>query len=71
MAAAYLFHITRNHPFTDGNKRTGAAAALVFLDLNGVAIAIENEELADMVERVARDELEKSGIAEFLRQSLA
>lgn len=30
MAAAYLFHITQNHPFVDGNKRTGTAAALVF-----------------------------------------
>ena len=30
MAAAYLFHIVQNHPFLDGNKRTGAVAALVF-----------------------------------------
>ncbi|MCK4659796.1 MAG: type II toxin-antitoxin system death-on-curing family toxin [Phycisphaerae bacterium] len=33
MAAAYLFHIVQNHPFVDGNKRTGAAVALVFLDM--------------------------------------
>ena len=38
MAAAYLFHIVSNHPFVDGNKRTGLLAALVFLDLNGIAI---------------------------------
>jgi len=38
MAAAYLFHITQNHPFVDGNKRTGAVASLVFLSLNGVEI---------------------------------
>ena len=31
MAAAYLFHIVRDHPFIDGNKRTGAVAAVVFL----------------------------------------
>ena len=36
MAAAYAFHICQNHPFLDGNKRVGLAAALVFLDLNGV-----------------------------------
>jgi death-on-curing protein len=30
MAAAYLFHIVQNHPFTDGNKRTGIHAAQVF-----------------------------------------
>jgi death-on-curing protein len=35
MAAAYLFHITSNHPFLDGNKRTGAMAAFVFLDPAG------------------------------------
>ena len=38
MAAAYLFHIVQNHPFLDGNKRAGAVAALVFLDVNGVEI---------------------------------
>lgn len=31
MAAAYLFHIVKNHPFVDGNKRTGLLAAIVFL----------------------------------------
>jgi death on curing protein len=34
MAAAYLFHIIQNHPFTDGNKRVGAMAAFTFLKLN-------------------------------------
>ena len=38
MAAVYLFHIARNHPFVDGNKRTGAVAALVFLSLNDIEI---------------------------------
>ncbi len=32
MAAAYLFHIEQNHPFIDGNKRTGTVAAIVFQD---------------------------------------
>ncbi len=35
MAAAYLYHLARNHPFVDGNKRTAFAAALVFLWING------------------------------------
>ena len=30
MAAAYLFHVVKNHPFIDGNKRTGAVAFIVF-----------------------------------------
>jgi len=36
MAAAYLYHIVQNHPFVDGNKRTGAAAAIVFLAMNDI-----------------------------------
>lgn len=35
-AAAYLFYLCRNHPFVDGNKRTALAAALVFLEANGL-----------------------------------
>jgi death-on-curing protein len=46
MAAAYLFHISQNQPFNDGNKRTGLAAALVFLDLNGVSVEREAEAMA-------------------------
>ena len=34
MAAAYLFHLCQNHPFIDGNKRTGANAAITFLLMN-------------------------------------
>ena len=36
IAAAYLFYLCRNHPFVDGNKRAALAAALVFLDANGL-----------------------------------
>ena len=35
MAVAYAFHISENHPFVDGNKRTALNAAVVFLGLNG------------------------------------
>ena len=37
LAASYAFGIIKNHPFTDGNKRTGLIAAIVFLELNGFA----------------------------------
>src|SRR6478672_12378043 len=43
MAAAYLYHIVSNHPFVDGNKRTGLAAAIVFLDLNGMDLIADPE----------------------------
>ena len=34
MAAAYLFHIIKNHPFLDGNKGTGTVVSIVFLAMN-------------------------------------
>ena len=43
MAAAYLFHLARNHPFIDGNKRAALAAALVFLELNDLSIDAPDE----------------------------
>ena len=68
MAAAYLFRLVQNHPFVDGNKRAGAAAALVFLKLNGVDVRVTNEALVQTVLAVAQGKLGKSGVAEFLRK---
>lgn len=68
MAAAYLFHIIQNHPFLDGNKRAGAVAALVFLDLNGITIAAPEGSLYDLTLAVATGRASKLQIAEFLRQ---
>jgi death on curing protein len=68
MAAAYLFHIAMNHPFIDGNKRTGTAAALAFLDLNGVEDTAGEDELVAMVLEVAEGKAGKKEIAAFLRK---
>ena len=67
MAAAYLFHIVQNHPFADGNKRTGTVAALIFLSLNGVAFDIDNDELASFVLDVAQGLQDKTAVAAFLQ----
>lgn len=68
MAAAYLFHIVQNHPFIDGNKRVGAAAALVFLVMNGVEAKMTNHALVDMVLAVAQGRMDKPAVAEFFRK---
>jgi death on curing protein len=68
MAAAYLFHIVKNHPFVDGNKRTGAVAALLFLQLNGIRVEGDEDELAALVWSVARGDSEKPEVADFLRR---
>ncbi len=67
MAAAYLFHIVQNHPFLDGNKRAGAVAALLFLDLNGVEIDAPEGSLYDLSIAVATGRADKSHIAEFFK----
>ncbi|MBI5314694.1 MAG: type II toxin-antitoxin system death-on-curing family toxin [Nitrospirae bacterium] len=68
MASAYLFHVVQNHPFLDGNKRVGTAAALTFLELNGVETKIPYHALVATVLAVAQGETEKSAIADFLRE---
>ena len=67
MAAAYLFHLTQNHPFVDGNKRIGLAVAIAFLGLNGKWLESEPNELLEMVFKVARGEIGKPDIAVFIR----
>lgn len=66
-AAAYLFHVVQNHPFLDGNKRTGAVAALVFLDLNGIEIEAPEGSLYDLTLAVATGQAGKAEIAQFFR----
>ncbi len=68
MAAAYLFHIVGNHPFLDGNKRVGAVACLVFLELNGYEFTAPEKELADIVFALARGDVTKADIAVFVRK---
>jgi death-on-curing protein len=67
MAAAYLFHLVQNHPFIDGNKRVGAAAADVFLTMNDLQLTAEQDDYAELVLAVARGETSKSAAAEFFR----
>ena len=68
MAAAYLFHLVENHPFLDGNKRVGAMASLVFLDLNGYEFDATDEEFTDLVMRVASGKMLKSEVVLFFQQ---
>jgi death-on-curing protein len=66
--AAYLFHLVMNHPFVDGNKRTGLAAGLAFLGINGVRVVATNDQLVDLTLGVAKGEVTKAGVGVFLRE---
>lgn len=49
LAAAYAVYVVQGHAFLDGNKRTGAASLLVFLEAHGVRVRIPAERLAAMM----------------------
>jgi death-on-curing protein len=66
-AAAYLFHLVKNHPFVDGNKRVGLATCLAFLALNDVRIRATDDELVNVVLGVAEGRTSKAEVAVFLR----
>ncbi len=68
MAAAYLYHIVQNHPFIDGNKRTGAMAAFVFLKLNGFTLEAAESIFEEIVLKAAQGQVEKPAITEFFRK---
>jgi len=68
MAAAYLFHVVKNHPFIDGNKRAGAVSALVFLALNGYDFAAPQDAFAETVFALAGGEWAKADVAIFIRK---
>jgi death-on-curing protein len=67
MAAAYLFHLVKNHPFLDGNKRTGAASAIIFLAINDVEIEADEDGLVELTLAVATGDADKQQIAAFFR----
>ena len=67
MAAAYAYHLSQNHPFIDGNKRTALASALVFLELNGVSIADPKGRLKAAMLAVASGTFDKIQLAALFR----
>lgn len=69
MGAAYCFHIVKNHPFVDGNKRTGLLVALASFSLNGVTIEADRNELYLLIIHIAESKITKEEIAEFFRKT--
>lgn len=71
LAAALAYGIARNHPFTDGNKRTAWVAARLFLKRNGVAISYAREDAIAVVLALAAGELSEEELADWFRQRVA
>ncbi|MEI8042865.1 MAG: type II toxin-antitoxin system death-on-curing family toxin [Verrucomicrobiota bacterium] len=69
LAAAYAFGLVRNHPFLDGNKRIGFAAAVLFLELNGRRFSAPEAEATLNTLALAARELDEPGYAAWLCES--
>ena len=67
LAAAYTAGITQNHPFIDGNKRTGFIMGILFLELNDMAFTASEEDATEAVMRLAAGTLDEVGYEAFLR----
>lgn len=67
LAAAYLYGLAKNHPFSDGNKRIAYLAAFTFLLINGYLIEASQAEIIEFVLSVAAGEIDEDGAARFLR----
>jgi death-on-curing protein len=67
MAAAYTCGIVRNHPFVDGNKRTGFVVGVLFLELNGYRFNASEEDAAQVVLELASGNLDEGVYIAFLR----
>jgi death-on-curing protein len=68
LAAAYAFGIIKNHPFIDGNKRTGFIAAFVFLGINGIDLVAEESDVVRRTLAAAANEMSEKACASWLRE---
>ena len=71
IAAAYLFGLTKNHGYIDGNKRVGFAAAATFLLLNGMRLTASEPEAYDLVIGVAEGHHTEHDVAAWIRTHTA
>ena len=70
-AALYALGIIKNHPFVDGNKRVGTVLLELFLDLNGYALPVSDEELYEIMMAVAAGEMTDADFGTWVRGSVS
>lgn len=67
LAAKYTAGIIQNHPFVDGNKRTGFVVGVLFLELNDYRFTASEEAAAQAILELAAGAIDEKGFGEFLR----
>ena len=70
LAASYTAGIIQNHPFIDGNKRTGFIVAYMFLDLNGMTLQADEVSATAMTLSLASSEIDEADYAVWLAQNI-
>ena len=66
-AAALMESLVNNHPFIDGNKRTGIACTVLFLRQNGILFSAKNSDLEEFTLRVASTKIKLPEISKWLK----
>lgn len=67
-SAAIIRAIIGDHPFVDGNKRTGIISGLIFLALNEINLQFKPSEIEDFAVKIATEKLDVRSISLWLRQ---
>ena len=70
MATAYTAGIVRNHPFVDGNKRTGFVIGILFLELNGYRFTASEADAANAVLELAGGKMDETNYSTFLQTNV-
>jgi len=68
LAASYTAGIVQNHPFVDGNKRTGFLAGAAFLELNGYRLTATEPEATRVIMGLAAGDISESQLAAWYQQ---
>lgn len=69
LAAAYAKGIVQNHPFGDGNKRTGFLLATVFLEVNGWSFVATEDSVLEQTLGLAAGRISEDAYAHWLREN--
>ncbi|MSU22340.1 MAG: type II toxin-antitoxin system death-on-curing family toxin [Opitutus sp.] len=67
LAASYAFGLVKNHPFIDGNKRTGFVVAVTFLECNGWQLEASEVDATVSTLALAAGEMSEAAYAEWLK----
>ena len=70
-AARLGYGLIKNHPFLDANKRTGTGAMLVFLTINGINLNFDDDDLINLIYKVADDSIDYYDLLKWLKEHVS